>query len=143
MNKAQDVELAGYVTNPSQIRALLVKLLQHSANVAQSSGERTSRTITRVHSSRRRRGCYRGGEGDNDGWDLGEGDTRSFEIELKNGSFCRVESNIKGCARSLAASRFNRRSDPTCGYQNICILLMGGGLTHQSKKCGVVAAERE
>ena len=83
MNKAQDVELAGYVTNPSQIRALLVKLLQHSANVAQSSGERTSRTITRVHSSRRRRGCYCGGEGDNDGWDLGKGDTRSFEIEIK------------------------------------------------------------
>ncbi len=66
MNKAQDAESAGYVTEPSQIRALLVKLLQHSVDITRSSGERTSRTITRAHSSRRRRGCYRGGEGDDD-----------------------------------------------------------------------------
>ena len=45
MNKARDMELAGYITNPFQIRALLVKLLQHSVNVARSPGERTSRTL--------------------------------------------------------------------------------------------------
>ena len=27
------------------------------------------------------------------------GDTRSFKIELKNRSFCRVKSNINGCAQ--------------------------------------------
>ena len=40
-----------------------------------------------------------GGEGNDDGRDRGGGDTRLFEIELKNGSFCRVELNINGCAQ--------------------------------------------
>jgi hypothetical protein len=43
MNKARDTELLGYVTDPLQIHALLVKLLQHSLNVARSPGERTLR----------------------------------------------------------------------------------------------------
>ena len=45
MNKARDAESVGYVTNPSQMRTLLVKLLQHSVNVARSPGERTSQTL--------------------------------------------------------------------------------------------------
>ncbi len=44
MNKARDAESAGYVTDPSQIFTLLVKLLQHSVNVARSPGERLSWT---------------------------------------------------------------------------------------------------
>ncbi len=45
MNKARDAELAGYITDPSQIRALLVKLLQHYIDIARSPGERTPRTL--------------------------------------------------------------------------------------------------
>jgi hypothetical protein len=44
MNKARDAEAAGYVTDPLQIRMLLVKLLQHSVDVDRSPGERTLRT---------------------------------------------------------------------------------------------------
>jgi hypothetical protein len=61
-----------------------------------------------------------GREGDDDGRDCGVGDTRSFKIELKNRSFCRVKLNI--------------RSDSTYGYEDIFILLMAGGPSHQSKK---------
>ncbi len=76
---------------------------------------------TSIEDSRCRGGmALYGGEGDDDGWDCSGGDTKSFEIELKNGSFCRVESNI--------------RSDSTYGYRDIFILLMGGGPSHQSKK---------
>ncbi len=45
MNKAREGESAGYVTHPLQIRAMLVKLLQHSIDVAQSPGKRTSWTL--------------------------------------------------------------------------------------------------
>ena len=89
MNKAPDAKSAGYATNPLQIRAVLIKLLQHSANVARSPGEKTSQTLR--HDALHvcilpgegkaatktfevlGQDCVVGGEGDDDGQDCGGG----------------------------------------------------------------------
>jgi hypothetical protein len=45
------------------------------------------------------------------------------------------------CGRELGVFRYQRQSDPTIGYGDINILLLGGGLRHHGW-CGVVSARR-
>jgi len=73
MNKARDAVSAGYATNPPQIHVLLVKLLQHSVDVARSPGERTLRTSRHdaLHM------CIPPGEG--------EAATEAFEVLRQDG----------------------------------------------------------
>ena len=74
-----------------------------------------------------------GGEGDNDGRDRGGRDTRLFEIELKKDHFAesnQTSTDARGCELQVGLIGGPIQSTVT----EIFFLLMGGGLSHQSKK---------